>query len=131
MMVWYHVMPSSRLLALPLLILLAMPAAFALGLWLAALNVRYRDVTYVIPFLLQVWLYASPVGYSTTSVPVRWRTVYGLNPLVGVIEGFRWVLLGYAGRPVVRAAVDVVVVLGVAGALWYFQGTEDTFADIV
>jgi lipopolysaccharide transport system permease protein len=132
MMVWYHVMPSARILALPLLIMLATAAAFALGLWLAALNVRYRDVTYVIPFLLQVWLYASPVGYSTTSVPVKWRTLYELNPLVGVIEGFRWVLLGTQWTPGWLVLMSVgFVILGVAGAIWYFQGTEDTFADIV
>ena len=132
MMAWYHVTPTSRLLALPLLLLLAMLASFALGLWLAALNVRYRDVTYVVPFVLQVWLYASPVGIRTTAVPERWRWIYGLNPLVGVIEGFRWALLGVRWQPGMFVVLSTVgVVAGVVAALWYFQRTEDSFADIV
>ena len=132
MMAWYHIAPTSRLLALSRCYSLRCSASFALGLWLAALNVRYRDITYVVPFVLQIWLYASPVGYPTTAVPERWRWIYGLNPLVGVIEGFRWALLGVRWQPgtfVVFSTVGVVV--GAVAALWYFQRTEDSFADIV
>jgi lipopolysaccharide transport system permease protein len=101
-------------------------------LWCAALNVRYRDMVFIVPFLTQVWLYISPVGYSSQIVPVEWRWLYGLNPMVGVVEGFRWALLGTAWAPgglVVLSAV--VVLLAAVSGLAYFQRTEDTFADVV
>ncbi|MEM3432903.1 MAG: ABC transporter permease [Candidatus Methanomethyliaceae archaeon] len=97
MMIYYRVALTSALLLLPALILLAMATALGVSLWLAALNVQYRDVTYLIPFLTQVWMYATPVVYSSTLIPERWRALYGLNPMAGVVEGFRWALLGQAG----------------------------------
>jgi lipopolysaccharide transport system permease protein len=126
------IMPSWRLLALPALLALTLLAALGVGLWCAALNVRYRDMVFIVPFLTQVWLYISPVGYSSQIVPVEWRWLYGLNPMVGVVEGFRWALLGTAWAPgglVVLSAV--VVLLAAVSGLAYFQRTEDTFADVV
>lgn len=132
MMAWYRIMPGWGLLALPLLLVLALGAALGVGLWLAALNVRYRDVSYVIPFVVQIWLYASPVGYSSTLVPATWHWVYGLNPMVGVIEGFRWALAGASWRPGVLLGLSLVVVLMlVVSGLMYFRRMEDSFADIV
>jgi lipopolysaccharide transport system permease protein len=128
----YGVAPTWRLLAVPVLLAVALAAALGVGLWCAALNVRYRDMTYVVPFLTQVWLYASPVAYSTQIVPDEWRWLYGLNPMVGVIEGFRWAVLGTAWSPGGLMLVSTVVVLAAAiTGLAYFQRTEDTFADVV
>src|SRR5262245_66593440 len=93
-MICYRTLPSWGILALPLFLLLTVLTAVAVGLWLSALNVRYRDVSYVIPFLTQVWMFASPVAYPVSMVPEKWRLLYSLNPMDGVIEGFRWVLLG-------------------------------------
>jgi homopolymeric O-antigen transport system permease protein len=132
MMVVYGVAPTWRITALPFLILLALAAAFGIGLWLSALNVKYRDVTYVVPFVIQIWLYASPVAYSSTLVPEQWRWLYGLNPLVGVIEGFRWALLGTSWTPDVLVLVSfVIVVLALVGGLVYFSRMEETFADVI
>lgn len=132
MMVFYGIAPTWRMLALPFLILLALSAAFGIGLWLSALNVRYRDVTYIIPFVIQVWLYASPVAYSSTLIPAQWQWLYGLNPLVGVIEGFRWALLGTSWQPgiLVLLSVLIVLILCVTG-LVYFHRMEETFADVI
>lgn len=132
MMVWYGIVPTPRLLILPFLLLLALLAAFGIGLWLSALNVRYRDVNYIIPFVVQVWLYASPVAYSSTLIPAQWQWLYGLNPMVGVIEGFRWALLGTSWTPggLVLISTFVVFLVLLAG-LVYFHRMEDTFADIV
>ena len=132
MMLWYGIVPGWTVLALPFLIMLALGAALGVGLWLAALNVRYRDVSYVVPFVVQVWLYASPVGYSSTLVAPEWRWLYGLNPLVGVIEGFRWALVGATWRPGMLLMLSAVVVgaLLVSG-LMYFRRMEDSFADII
>ncbi len=94
MMIWYNISPTIGILALPLWIILAMMTALALGTWLSALNVKYRDVRYVIPFLTQLWLFSTPIAYSSSIVPEKWRPLYGLNPMVGVVEGFRWGLLG-------------------------------------
>lgn len=132
MMVVYGVVPSWRLIALPFLLLLALAAAFGMGLWLSALNVRYRDVTYIVPFVTQVWLYASPVAYSSSLIPVQWQWLYGLNPMVGVIEGFRWALLGTTWQPggqVLLSTVIVIVVLFTG--LLYFHRIEDKIVDIV
>ncbi len=128
----YGIAPTWRLLAIPLLLALTLLAALGVGLWCAALNVRFRDIVYVVPFLTQVWLYVSPVGYSSRIVPAEWHWLYGINPLVGVIEGFRWALLGTAWAPVGLIAVSaVVVIIAAVTGLAYFQRTEDTFADIV
>lgn len=132
MMVWYGVVPTWRLATLPFFILLALAAALGIGLWLSALNVRYRDVSYIIPFLIQVWLYASPVAYSSTLVPPEWQWLYGLNPMVGVIEGFRWALLGTTWTPNILVLVSFVIVLVVLfTGLIYFHQMEETFADVI
>ena len=101
MMAWYGIAPKWTMLAIPLFLLFAMITALAVGLWLSALNVRYRDVGHTFPFLIQVWMFASPVAYSISLIPERWRFLYSFNPLVGVIEGFRWAVLG---RRLLRSA---------------------------
>jgi lipopolysaccharide transport system permease protein len=132
LMVFYGIHLTWAVLWLPLLILLALLTALAVGLWLSALNVQYRDVQHIIPFLVQAWMYASPVAYSTTLVPEGpWRILYGLNPLAGVIQGFRWALLGSAPPDgLFLVSIMVVLVLLVTGLL-YFQRMETSFADVV
>jgi lipopolysaccharide transport system permease protein len=132
MMAWFGIAPTVGVLALPLFLLLALATALAVGLWLTALDVRYRDVGYTIPFLVQVWMYASPVAYAVSLVPERWRLLYSLNPLVGVIEGFRWALLG-KGNPDfgVMTASAVMVMALLSGGIIYFRRMERTFADVV
>jgi lipopolysaccharide transport system permease protein len=129
-MVYYDVTPTARALALPVLVLLAALTALAVGLWLAALNVRYRDVRYTIPFVVQVWLIATPIVYPASMVPEGWRMLYGLNPMVGVVEGFRWALLGSPAtlHPSVFVSVAVMAV-ALGGGLVYFRRMERTFAD--
>jgi lipopolysaccharide transport system permease protein len=119
-------------LALPLFTLLAVVTAVAVSLYLAALNVKYRDVGHAIPFLVQFWMYASPVVYSTSIIPEKWRLLYSLNPMVGVIEGFRWALLGKAHPDFVLMAMSAVVVAFLLlGGLVYFKRTERIFADVI
>lgn len=131
MMGCYRITPNLAVLTLPLFILLAVMTAFGVGLWLSTLNVQYRDVRHVLPFLSQFWLLATPVAYPSSLVPEAWRAVYGLNPMVGVVEGFRWALLGNSEGPGVSLAVSVgVVVLVLIGGLYYFRRMEDTFADV-
>jgi lipopolysaccharide transport system permease protein len=132
MMAWFGVAPTWGVLALPLFLLLALVTALAAGLWLSALNVRYRDIGYTIPFLIQIWMYASPVAYPVSIVPERWRLLYSLNPMVGVIEGFRWALLG-TGSPDIGVMVvsAVVVMMLLLSGLVYFRIAERTFADVV
>jgi lipopolysaccharide transport system permease protein len=132
MMAWFGVAPTWGMLALPLFLLLALVTALAAGLWLSALNVRYRDIGYTIPFLIQIWMYASPVAYPVSIVPERWRLLYSLNPMVGVIEGFRWALLG-TGSPDIGVMVvsAVVVMMLLLSGLVYFRIAERTFADVV
>jgi lipopolysaccharide transport system permease protein len=129
---WYRVVPGWSLMALPALIVLCAATALAVTLWVSALCVKYRDVGVMVPFLLQIWLWVSPVAYSSTAVPDEWRFLYGLNPLVGVIEGFRWALAGTATPdvPAMTASVLVVLLL-LAGGTVYFKRTEQTFADLV
>jgi len=132
MMVYYGVAPTLAIVALPLFVLLACAAALAVGLWLSALNVRYRDVRYTIPFLVQFWLIATPIAYPASLVPEQWRLLYGINPMVGVVEGFRWALLGTPDRlhpSVFISAVAVALLL--VGGLVYFRRMERTFADEV
>lgn len=132
LMIWYRVTPTAGVLMLPVFMLIAMLTAFGVGLWLTALNVKYRDVSFVIPFLVQIWMYASPVAYSTSIVPQRWQRIYGLNPMVCVVDGFRWALLGKSA-PNPQAAlssISIVLVLLVSG-LWYFNKMERTFADVI
>uniref|UniRef100_Q01XL6 Transport permease protein n=1 Tax=Solibacter usitatus (strain Ellin6076) TaxID=234267 RepID=Q01XL6_SOLUE len=129
---YYGITPTITLLALPLFLLLAIAAALGVGLWLCALNVQYRDVRYTIPFLTQFWMFATPVAYSSSLVPAQWRALYGLNPMAGVVEGFRWALLGKTPAPGPLLAVSVaVVVVILVGGLYYFRSMEKTFADVV
>jgi lipopolysaccharide transport system permease protein len=132
MMVWYGVRPTWAVLTLPFFVIFAMLTALGVGLWLSALNVQYRDVRYTLTFIVQFWLIASPVAYSSTLVPARWRPFYGLNPMAGVIEGFRWALLGKVQAPGSILWVSVVVVAVVlVGGLYYYRRMEKTFADVV
>jgi lipopolysaccharide transport system permease protein len=132
MMMYYHIRPTAAVWTVPLFLLLAVGAALGVGLWLSALNVQYRDVRYTIPFLTQFWLFLTPVAYPSTLVPVSWRALYGLNPMAGVVEGFRWALLGKTEGPGALLAVSVtIVVLVLVGGLYYFQRMENTFADVV
>ena|SRR3989440_221908 len=132
MMLYYGIVPGWEIITLPGFILLAVLTALAVGLWLSALNVRYRDVRYTINFLIQFWLFATPVAYPSSLVPARWRPLYGLNPMAGVVEGFRWALLGKSEPPGALLAVSVtVVILLLIGGLYYFRRLEQQFADVV
>jgi lipopolysaccharide transport system permease protein len=129
---WFGILPTTRMLAAPGFALLAIAAAFAPGLWLAAFNVRYRDVRYVIPFLVQIWLFATPVAYSGTLVPERWRGIYGLNPMVGVVNGFRWMIAPAARFPGAElAAAGIAVGLLLLAGLYVFRRMEQSFADVI
>jgi len=132
MMAGYGIAPGAGVLALPLFVLLAMLTALAVSLWTSALNVRYRDVGHAIPFLIQLWMFASPVAYPVSIVPERWRLLYSLNPMAGVIEGFRWALLGKENFDAQVAAVSAfAVVMLLVPATIYFRKTERTFADVI
>jgi lipopolysaccharide transport system permease protein len=132
MMLWFGVMPTWRVIALPLFLLMALLTALSLGLWLSALNVRYRDIRHIIPFLTQLWMFASPIAYPVSLVPEQWRLLYSLNPLVGVVEGFRWALLGNDSPNFSIMAVSAAVVLVVlVGGVVYFKKMEQTFADVI
>lgn len=133
LMVWYRFLPDWHIFLLFIFLILAFAASFGTGLWLSALNVKYRDVKHVVPFLVQFGLYISPVGFSSSIVPEKWRLLYSLNPMVGVIEGFRWCLLR-GQSPLDWTAVLLssgVVVLLLASGLWFFRKVERTFADII
>ena len=132
MMLFYGIVPTLAIFTLPLFTLLATLTALGVGLWLSALNALYRDVRYAVPFLVQFWLFASPVAYPSSLVPEHWRAVYGLNPMAGVIEGFRWALLGSGQAPGIMLTVSTgAVLLILAGGLFYFRHIEATVADIV
>jgi lipopolysaccharide transport system permease protein len=132
MMAYYRIAPGWALLTLPLFLLMSIATALAVSLWLSALCVKYRDVAVVIPFLLQIWLYVSPIAYPASVVPERWRVLYSLNPMAGVIEGFRWALLGTAMPDLRLVAVSAAVVAALlVGGVIYFRQTELTFADVV
>jgi lipopolysaccharide transport system permease protein len=133
MMGWYQFMPDWRLVTLPLFVALACGAAFGSGLWLCALNVKYRDFRYVVPFIVQFGLYISPVGFSSSLIPETWRVLYSLNPMVGVIDGFRWALLRGQVQlywPGLLASVAVSATICVTG-FWYFRKVESGFADVI
>jgi lipopolysaccharide transport system permease protein len=132
MSLYFKIYPGWALLFVPAFLLLAVLTALGVGLWLSALNAMYRDIRYVMPFLIQFWLFASPVAYPSSMVPARWRWLYRLNPMAGVIEGFRWSLTGrgQAPGPMVIASI-VMVLLVLAGGLAYFQRVESTIADFV
>ena len=132
LMLYYGIAPTTNVLWLPLLLLLAVITALGVGLWLSALNVKFRDVRYIVPFLVQFWLFATPIAYPSSLLREPWRTVYGLNPMAGVVEGFRWALLGSqtAPGPMIIVSFATALVILIAGA-FYFRRMEDTFADIV
>ena len=129
---WYGIVPTVNVVFLPFLLLLALVTSLGISLWLAAVNVEFRDVRYTIPFLTQFWMFATPIAYPSSLLSEPWRTFYGLNPMVGVVEGFRWALLGVdtAPGPMVAASSVVAIVLLVSGA-FYFRRMERTFADVV
>ena len=133
LMVWYNFVPNWRILTLPLFILIAFAAAIGAGLWLAALNVKYRDFRYIVPFIVQFGLYISPVGFTSSIVPERWRLLYSMNPMVGVIDGFRWAILGGESKldwPGFTLSMGLVALI-LASGIWYFRKTERTFADVI
>ena len=129
MMFYFHITPTAGVLLLPVFLLLALVTALGVGLWLAGLNVEYRDVRYIIPFLVQLWFFATPVVYPSSLLDEPWRTLYGLNPMAGVVEGFRWALLG-SDPPEAMIFVSALVSVGIliSGA-YYFRRLEKTFAD--
>ena len=132
MMAWYKIVPTANIIYLPLFLLLAFTAALGVGLWLSALNVEFRDVFFVVPFLVQAGQYISPVAYSSSIIPEKWKLLYSLNPMAGVIDGFRWCILRTATphwTGIIISAVSVLVVF--AGGLLYFRKMERTFADII
>jgi len=129
---YFGVVPTLAIVWMIPLTILALAASLAVGIWLAAVNVRYRDVRHAVPFLLQLWLFASPVAYSADLVPEQWLTVYRLNPMAGVVEGFRWALLGQGAPPVEAIGLSIVVTaLTLAVGLAYFRRVEQTFADVI
>ncbi|MBD2517978.1 ABC transporter permease [Nostoc sp. FACHB-973] len=133
LMAWYNFVPSWRILYLPLFIGIAFAASLGVGLWLAALNVEYRDFRYIVPFIVQFGLYISPVGFSSSIIPEQWRLLYYLNPMVGVIDGFRWAILGgesklyWTGFTLSLGLVALLLV----SSIWYFRKMERTFADVI
>jgi lipopolysaccharide transport system permease protein len=132
MMLYFGIVPTVNVLWLPLFLLLALATSLGVSLWLSALNVQFRDVQHIVPFLTQIWLFATPIAYPSSLLSEPWRTLYGLNPMAGVVEGFRWALLGTTAAPgpiiLVSASVTALLVLGGA---YYFRRMEKTFADIV
>jgi lipopolysaccharide transport system permease protein len=132
MMLFYGIVPTVNALWLPGFLLLAFITALGVGLWLAAMNVQFRDVRYTVPFLTQCWLFATPIAYPSSLLAEPWRTLYGINPMVGVVEGFRWTLLGTATAPgpIIIVSSLVALALLISGA-FYFRRSERTFADVV
>jgi lipopolysaccharide transport system permease protein len=133
LMAWYRVAPGPALIALPAFALLAVTLALGIGVHLAALNVKYRDFRYVVPFVVQLGLFVSPIAFTTADVPERWRALYFLNPLVGIVDGFRWSILGGDAMPDPRAiGASIVIALALlALGVWYFRRTERGFADVI
>ena len=135
LMLFYGIAPTARVLLLPALMVLALITALGFGLWFSALNVKYRDVNYLLPFLIQIWMYLTPVVYGSGLIPERYRFLLSLNPMTGVVEGFRWALLGgdlesYLSGPLMALSVGIAVVVLVSGA-YFFRTTERNFADVV
>ncbi|SLM49988.1 Polysaccharide ABC transporter permease protein [Nitrospira japonica] len=132
MMLFYGMYPTVNVVWLPLLVLLTFVTALGIGLWLSALNVQYRDVRYTIPFLTQLWLFATPIAYPSSLLSEPWRTLFALNPMVGVVEGFRWALLGTTEAPSPMIAVSTLAtLLLLVGGAFYFRRMEKTFADVI
>ena len=133
LMAWYDFVPSWRILTLPFFMAIAFAASMGAGLWLASLNVQYRDFRYIVPFMVQFGLYISPVGFSSSIVPLQWRSLYSLNPMVGVIDGFRWAIIGGDSNlylPGFLLSLGLVIVFLSTG-IWYFRRMERTFADVI
>jgi len=132
MTLYYGMIPTLNIIWLPFLLLLAFVTALGVGMWFSALNVQFRDVRYILPFITQFWMFATPIVYPSSLLPEPWRTVYGLNPMVGVVEGFRWALLGTQTAPgpiiIVSSLASIVILIGGA---FYFKRMEKTFADLV
>lgn len=132
LMFYYGIVPTIAIVSLPLFVLLAAATAWSASLWLSALNVQYRDVRHAISFVIQFWLFATPIAYPTSLVPERWRALYGLNPMAGVVEGFRWALLGTGQAPGPLLGVSLLSVAALmVGGLFFFKRLERTFADVV
>jgi len=133
LMIWYRFAPGWRVLTLPLFTMIALGTAMGAGLWFASLNVKYRDFRFIIPFVVQFGVYVSPVGFSSSIVPAEWRLIYSINPLVGVIDGFRWAILGTGTDLYLPGFILslVIVTLLLSTGLWYFRKTERTFADVI
>lgn len=133
LMIWYNFVPSWRIITLPVFILIAFAASMGAGLWLCSLNVKYRDFRYIVPFIVQFGLYISPVGFSSNVVPEKWRLLYSINPMVSVIDGFRWAILGGESTlfiPGFCLSLTLVLIIFVTG-VQHFRGTERTFADVI
>ena len=133
LMIWYHFVPSWTILCLPLFLGLAFLSAMGAGLYVAALNVKYRDFRYIVPFVVQFGMYISPVGFSSNKIPEKWRLLYSINPMVGVIDGFRWAITGGESQiylPGMFLSVGLIVLLLIFG-IWYFRKMEKSFADII
>jgi lipopolysaccharide transport system permease protein len=132
LMAWHRIVPTWALLLLPFWLVLTMALALAIGLWLGPINVRYRDIVHTLPFVIQVWMYATPIVYPLNMVPARWQALYSFNPMVGIIEGFRWSLLG-TGRPDTTAIDISVIVISMAlfGGVLFFRRAERSFADVI
>lgn len=131
MMSWYHVVPGAAIVWLPLFVLLAVASAFAASLWLATLTATFRDVRYIVPFVVQFWMFATPVAYPASLVPEKWRVLYGLNPMTGVVEGFRWALVGGPSPGLMVFPAVLVVAVWLVVGLVYFRHQEGTFADVL
>lgn len=133
LMAWYNFVPDWRILTLPIFIAIAFMASMGAGLWLATLNVQYRDFRYIVPFIVQFGLYISPVGFSSIIVPDQWRLLYSLNPMVGVIDGFRWAILGGKSEFYLPGFLLSLILVGVSfvSGVWYFRRMERTFADVI
>ena len=133
LMLWYGFIPELRIITLPLFVIVAFAASLAAGIWIAALNVRYRDFRYIIPFIVQFGLYVSPVGFNSSIVPDKWLLLYSLNPMVGVIDGFRWAILGDKYQlylPGFLLSLSLITIILTTGII-YFRKTEKTFADVI
>jgi lipopolysaccharide transport system permease protein len=131
MMAWYGIAPTWNMIWLPAFLVLSVTTSLGVGLWISALNVRYRDFRYIVPFLVQFWMFATPIAYSSSLLKEPWTTVYGLNPMAGVVTGFRWAMLGTKSPgPIVFASAAASIVILIAGA-FYFRKTERNFADMV
>jgi len=132
MMLYFGIVPTINVIWLPLLLPLALVTSLGVGLWLSAMNVQFRDVRYLVPFLIQFWLFATPIAYPSSLLSEPWRTLYGINPMAGVVEGFRWTLLGTDTAPGLIIVVSILAALALlVSGVYYFRHMEKTFADII